>query len=244
VAKIIETGHAVNISNFKLLIDKCTVFGAAYNPSNTDLSIANMTTLWLSADTAQQTLSTAFQNAKNPINQREVLFRPLSKLVTRTLNYFRSTKAGDQVIHAAKALADRIRGHGLAVKKLPDGTPDPDDVSNSHMSFVQRTDTFGQLIDLYVAEPLYAPNETDLQTGSLQALHLQMKTANDNIGTILAPVENARIARNHALYDPRTGMLDVAAAAKAYVQGLFGATTAEAKTVTGIRFTRPKKNVL
>jgi hypothetical protein len=238
---IIETGHAVNISNFKLLIDGCTAFGATYNPSNADLSIASMTLQWHAAETAHTTLTTALQNAKNPINQREALFEPLSKLVTRTLNYYRSTKATKQAKQDAKGLADKIRGHGIAVKKLDDGTPDPDDVSNSHMSYVQRTDNFRQLIDLYSSDPLYMPNEIDLQTDSLHALYVQMKSANDNIGTILAPVDAARIARDHALYDDDTGLLDLAAACKDYVQGLFGAISPEARTVTGIEFKRFKK---
>lgn len=67
-----ETGHSVNISNFKLMIDKCTAFGAPYNPSNTDLTIANMTTLWTTGDTAHQTLTSAIQTAKNPINARKI----------------------------------------------------------------------------------------------------------------------------------------------------------------------------
>jgi len=238
---IIETGHAVNISNFKQLIDGCTAFGTAYNPSNADLSIINMTLQWHAAETAHTTLTTAVQNAKNPINQREVLYEPLSKLVTRTLNYFRSTKATRQAKQDAKGLADKIRGHGIAVKKLDDGTPDPDDVSNSHMSYVQRADTFRQLINLYSSDTNYAPNEIDLQTDSLMASYQSMKAANDNIGVILAPVETARVARDHALYDDETGILDLAAACKDYVQGLFGVTSPEARTVTGIEFRRFKK---
>lgn len=234
-----ETGHSVNISNFKLLIDKCTAFGVAYNPSNTDLTIVNMTTKWTTGDTAHQTLTSAIQTAKNPINARQILFDPSDKLVTRTLNYFESTKASAQIKKDAKGLADRYRGFGIDVAKLPDGTPDPADVSTSHQGFVQKADTFKQLIDLYKSEPLYAPNETELQTATLTTLYNAMKAANDNIGTILAPVETARITRDKALYEEETGMVDVSAACKDYVQGLFGATSPEAKLVRGIKFTRP-----
>ena len=234
-----ETGHSVNISNFKLLIDKCTAFGAAYNPSNTDLTIVNMTATWTTGDTAHQTLTSAIQTAKSPINARQILFEPSDKLVTRTLNYFESTKASKQIKADAKGLADRYRGFGVKVDKLPDGTPDPADVSTSHQGFVQKADTFKQLIDLYRSEPLYAPNEVEIQTATLTTLYNAMKAANDNIGTILAPVETARITRDKALYAEETGMVDLAAACKDYVQGLFGATSPEAKLVRGIKFTRP-----
>lgn len=234
-----ETGHSVNISNFKLLIDKCTALGVPYNPSNADLIIANMTTLWTTGDTAHQTLTAAIQNAKNFINARQILFDPTEKLVTRTLNYFESTKASKQIKSDAKGLADRFRGYGVRVDKLADGTPDPADVSTSHQGFVQKADSFKQLIDLYISEPLYAPNENEIKTATLTALYNSMKAANDNIGTILAPVETVRITRDKALYEEETGMVDVSASCKDYVQGLFGASSAEAKLVRKIKFTRP-----
>ncbi|MFI5218803.1 MAG: hypothetical protein ACHQNT_04880 [Bacteroidia bacterium] len=234
-----ETGHSVNISNFKLLIDKCTAFGVPYNPSNARLTIANMTTLWTTGDTAHQSLTAAIQAAKNPINARQILFEPTEKLVTRTLNYFKSTAASDQIKADAKGLADRFRGYGVDVDLLPDGTPDPADVSTSHQGFVQKADTFKQLVDLYASDANYAPNEVELQVATLTILATAMKTANDNIGTIIAPVGTLRITRDKALYEENTGMVDVAQDCKNYVKGLFGATAPETKTVTGIKFTRP-----
>jgi len=243
MASTSETGHAVNISNFKLLIDKCTAFGAPYNPSNPDLIIASMTTLWTTADGAHQTLTAAIQLAKNPINARQILFEPADKLVTRTLNYFESTKASDQIKKDAKGLADRFRGFGVGLPPPPPAAlavppAPPADVSTSHLSFVQRGDTFKQLVDLYGSEPLYAPNEVDLQVATLTTLSTAMKTSNDGIGTILSPVETARITRDDALYDKDTGMVDIAAKCKDYVQGLFGATSSEAQMVRGIAFRR------
>ena len=117
-----------------------------------------MTTLWITADTAHQTLTSALQAAKNPINDRQILFEPTEKLVTRTLNYFKSTDASDQVKADAKGLADRFRGFGVKVDKLPDGTADPNSVSTSHQGFVQKADTFKQLVDLYRSDANYAPN--------------------------------------------------------------------------------------
>jgi hypothetical protein len=234
-----DTGHSVNISNFKLLIYKCTAFGAAYNPSRADLQIVNMITLWTTGDTAHQALTSAIQLAKGPINARQILFEPTEKLVTRTLNYFKSTAASHQIKADAKGLADRFRGYGVKVDKLADGTRNPADVSTSHQGFVQRADTFKQLVDLYKSEPLYAPNEVDLKIVALEALATAMKTANNNIGTIIAPLNTARITRDKALYEKDTGMVDIAQACKNYVKGLFGATSPESKTVTGIKFTRP-----
>lgn len=236
-----ETGHVVNIANFKLLIDKCVAFTTNYKPSNTDLTVANMTLLWKAGDDSHKALTTVMQLAKNPINAREILFAPLDKLVTKTLNILKSTKASKQLKADAKTLADRIRGFGVKTKKMPDGTENPNSVSTSHQSFVQRQDTFKQLIDLYKNEPLYAPAEVELKTVTLDVLNASMKTANDGIGLIITPVDTARVARDKSLYAESTGMVDLALQCKDYVKGAFGSKAPEAKLVTGIKFTRPKK---
>ena len=235
-----ETGHAVNIANFKKLIDECTPM-VGYNPSNGQLTILSMTAKWTAGDTAHNILTLAMQNAKNPINAREILFAPLDKLVVRSFNYFKSTSASAQVKKDAKGLVVKITGSNVKVPKLPDGTPDPNHISLSHQSFVQRTDTFKQLKDLYASDVNYAPNEADLMVAALTTLYTAMKNANDTIGAIIAPVDQARITRDHQLYDKDTGMLDVAQKCKDYVRGLFGAKAPETKLVTRIKFRRPKK---
>jgi hypothetical protein len=232
-----ETGHAVNLSNFKILIDKCTGFGAVYNPSNAKLKTGDMLTLWTAADASHQLLTAAVQSAKLPLSARFILFEPVDKLVTKTINYYKSTEASDQLINNAKTLANKYRGYAKS-KKLEDGTTDPNAVSTSHLSYVQKADTFKQLIDLYISDANYNPNETDIQTATLTPIYNQMKPLNENIGTIIAPIEAARIARNHALYDVKTGMVDIALAAKDYVKGLFGATAPETKTISGLKFSR------
>ncbi len=141
-----ETGHPINLSNFKLMIDHCTAIGVPYNPSNSDIGIVAMTSLWNSSKTAHETLTATLMATKDDFNNRQILFEPTSKLVTRTLNYFKSTKASKQIKEDAKGLADRFRGHNLSAKKLPDGTPDPNDVSNSHQSYEMKADTFRQLV--------------------------------------------------------------------------------------------------
>lgn len=239
--QISETGHAVNISNFKQLIDYCTSFGEVYQPSRVALTIDSMTTLWENADNAHQALTAAIQTYKGPINQREILFEPVDKLVTRTLNYFQSTEASDQIKLDAKGLADKYRGSKVHVKKLADGSPDPRDVSKSHQSYIMKGDTFRQLVDLYKSEPLYNPNETELGIAALSGISDNMKSLNDGIGGILATIEAARRNRDEALYTEKTGVVDISLACKDYVQGVFGSSSPEAKMVRGLEFSRKRK---
>lgn len=236
-----ETGNAVNLSNFKLMVDRCAGFGAAYNPSNKNLTIPNMTAQWQAGDAAQDVITKAMGAAVTPIAAREKLFSTENILVTRTLNYYGSTEAAAQNVAAAKGIADKIRGFGIKVVKLPNGLPDPAHVSTSHQSYVQRTDAFNELIALYAGDENYAPNENDLTIDALTTYYTSTKAADDNIGTIIQPVEAARVARDAALYAEGTGIIDVSIQCKKYVRGVFGAKSANAKLVTGIRFRRKKK---
>jgi len=237
-----ETGHAVNIANFKLLIDKCGSFGAGYNPSNLDLTIANMTTLWNNATTAHSIITTALQSAKEPINARYILFKPLSSLTTRVIAILNSTKASASVKKDAKGLADKIRGFKNTKPKTDaGGNPAEDSVSTSHMSYVMRVDNFKSLIELLKTVPTYVPNEPELAVAGLETLHTNMKAANDNIGTIISPVDVARIDRNRVMYTEEVGMVDVALACKNYVKGAAGASEPEYKLVAKIKFTKPRK---
>lgn len=237
-----ETGHGINVNNFKLVIDKITAIGAGYNTSNPDIKIPNMTTVWTAADTAHQAILTIAPTTKNPINNREIIFEPTDKLVTRMLAMYNSSKATDQAKADAKGLADRFRGSNVKVDTLPNGTPDPNSVSNSHLGFIQKQESFKQLVELLKADPTnYNPNEADLKTTVLTTLAASMKTANDGIGAILAPLEVARTTRNKALYTEKTGIVDLAQTCKEYLKGAFGASSPEYKMVNSIKFTRPKK---
>jgi hypothetical protein len=233
-----ETGHAVNISNFKLLIDRCAAFGNAYNPSNNDLTIVNMTATWTTVNGYQNDFFLGLQNAKEPINERELMFEGLGAFVTRTIGYFNSTKANKAIKKDVKGLADKIRGHNLEIKKLEDGSPDPDSLSKSHMSFVQRAANFEQLIYLYEANSFFVPNEADLSIIAQKAMLTDLRSANDNMGNVISPVMELRNKRNFGIYAEDTGLIDIAAACKEYVKGLFGTKSPETKSVYSIRFRR------
>ena len=231
-----ETGHAINISNFKLLIDYCASFGAKYQPSNAELDLATMNTQWTAADAAHATLTTALMTAKTPLAERKTLFAPVNKLVTKTLSNYESTNADKQLKSNAKTIDDKIRGADKVKKEK-----NPNDVSVSHQSFVNRQDAFQQLVTLYGSDSKYAPNEVELKVVTLQSLADDMKKLNNNIGTIIAPVKNAQIKRNDLLYKVDSGMVDVAKLVKDYVQSVFGASAAESKLVKKLKFTKPNK---
>jgi hypothetical protein len=235
-----ETGHAINIANFKQVVDKCTAFGATYNPGRASLSAPIISTQWTGANNLQNTMLTALAASKQPINDRAILFKEVEKGVTRIVNALYSTEASKEVKKDAKGLADKFRGIRPKKPKVVEGTPTEDSVSQSHQSFVQKADTFKLLVELLKTVTEYTPNETELTTAQLDITYDALKAANDGIGTILTTVQMARIARNKALYEADNGIVDVAQAVKKYVKSVYGATAAEFKAVNKIKFTRIK----
>jgi hypothetical protein len=236
-----ETGHAVNISNLKILIDRLTAFGTAYAPSNLAISIASLTVDYDAVKILQANYLAGFDGAKAPINNREILFSTLNDLVTSTFNYLQSTEANVELIKDVKGVADSIRGFNLNRRTLPDGTPDLDHISNSHRGFIQRAEHFEQLILIYQGEPLYDPTETEWKISTLEAYRDDLKNANEDLEEILAPVFKLRLLRDHKLYDDGTGILDKIKLVKKYVRGKFKFGTPETRSIITIKFTKPSK---
>lgn len=240
MGNISETGHAVNIANFKKGIDYCDSLGSDYNPSNNDLKVGDMTARWNTAKGIQGQLNSVLIATKGPINERDILFAPLSKLITSCLKHLNSTKASKKIKEDAKGIADALRGRNPKPKHLADGSLNPDFVSTSHLSYVMKADNMQKFIELLTSEPLYAPNETEIQTNTLNNMWNNMVTANDNIGTIIAPLANIRIDRNKELYDENTGIWEVFKNCKSYISGKYGATSAQAKYMNALKFKKYK----
>lgn len=244
-----ESGNATNVSQFKLVIDAVTGFKLEYQPSNPNLSVLNLTHSWTGADDAQGIINSAIQKANPLIHKRALLFDPLNKLITRSLNNLSSTECMQATKDNAKSLANVIRGITKYIPPeekpvagaIPADKTDPEGhISTSHGSFVNRVNNLDSFIKLLTEEALYDPAEDDLTVASFTALYVQLKDANNAIGTILTPVKNARIARDIALYTPLTGLYDLQLAVKKYVRGLYGARTAKARMVTSIKFKNRK----
>ena len=236
MGKSSESGHAVNLSNCKLLIDTCTGFGADYDPSNTDLTIAAMTAQWTTGTTEQKSYLSALEGIRQPVNERRKLFDGVDPLVTRILGELNSSKADAKLKADARSIADDIRGNnGPAVKKAAEGKL-ASTISQSHTGYVQRANSFFKLVELLKTIPEYAPKKADLKIAALTALHTSMETANNGIGAILNAADNALLQRNRVLYTPGTGIVDTALSCKEYVKGLYGAGSAEYKMVKKIPF--------
>ena len=110
------------------------------------------------------------------------------------------------------------------------------------MSFDQRIENFGKLIDLLSSNAAYAPNETEVQTTTLSTLRASMVDSNKIVKEAYTPLSNSRISRDVILYDAITGLVKCSSDVKKYIKSVFGGTSSQYKQVSKLKFTTPKKH--
>ncbi|MFA4922877.1 MAG: hypothetical protein WC557_01645 [Ignavibacteriaceae bacterium] len=244
----LETGHAKNVANFEDLISFCTGYGASYNPTKEAIKLTALSALHTEAQNKLAIVNAAQTPWSNAVSAREIVFEPLSKLITRVVNALDASEVLKQVVDNAKTIARKIQGKRAAPKN--NSTPaDPalpaeetsKNISASQMGFDNRIDNLDKLIQLLSAQTGYAPNETELSTAALATLLTNMKTTNTAAIDAFTPLSNSRIERNKSLYAEKTGLVDISADVKKYVKSVFGATSPQYKQVSGLKFTKPRE---
>ena len=238
-----ETGHAKNVANFQDLISFCNAYGASYNPNKTSISLAALNTKHTDAINALAAVNTSIPPSTNAINQREIVFNPLSKLITRVVSAVAASDVSAQIIDDVKTIARKLQGK-RATPKIPTIIDDPTtpvdesqkSISASQMSYDQRIENMDKLIQLLKAQPNYKPNETELSIDGLTTLYNNMVNANTTAINTFTPLSNARINRNEILYNQATGLVTVAADVKTYIKSVFGPTSPQYNQVSKLKF--------
>lgn len=248
MATFIERGHQKNIANFEDLISFCIAYGTAYNPANTNITIAALQAKRTAALAVLQAVKTAKTALDNATNSREILFKDFKKLATRVINALSAVSPAKQTIADAKTINNKIQGKRAAGKKkikptdsstTPDSSESPDDssISVSQQSYDSLMDHFAKLIETVSQEPLYIPNEADLNVTGLNTLLTSMQTANSGVINTTTAFSNARIVRDKTLYEKGTGLAFCADEVKKYVKSVFGARSPQYKQISKIKFT-------
>ncbi len=238
-----ETGHAKNIANFQTLISFCTGYGATYNPSRTAIQLPELNSLYIQARDSITQLNTIKTTYTHAVNERQLLFEPLKKRVTRIINALDATEATDKLVQDARTIVNKIQGRRTGSKTTNTNEYEEEPtktISVSQQSYDSITENFAALIELLNSEPTYTPNETELQVATLQTLLNDLRAANLAVANANTQYSNARIARNNILYTPQTGLADIALDVKKYVKSIFGATSPEFKQISSLEFIKAK----
>ena len=252
-----EVGHPKNLANIDKLIDLVTQFGAIYNPTNPQLTIAGLNTLKTQCTTDFNNHTANYTTWKSATNAREILFKPLDKLFTSIADNVKTLGVPQQTIDDVISIVAKLHGYSGKLTKADAGkmvdpnqnpTPiedpnTPTTISTSQQSFDSIIANLDKLIQLLQTIASYAPNETNIQIANLQALLASLKTANLTAITATNAANLARNQRNLTFYANNTGMYDITKKVKLYIRQIFGSTSAQYHQATAIKFVKivPKK---
>jgi len=252
---IYESGHGKNVANFNQLITLLITFAAKYSPTNPLITIAAMQTVYNNCYNVMEQFATDLVTYVLSVDARQDAYDLLAKYATRAVNMLKGSAATKRQVDDAKATLKKLRNQKkktiaqVPVTTTPTlipgdlGTTDAGNEtatklkhSVSQLSFDNRIIHFKDLIKLLSAIPVYNPNEVDLKIASLNTYVSSLQTLNNNANITGSAVQKNRISRDELLYDPQTGLIEVAREAKNYVKGACGASSPEYKDVVKIKF--------
>ena len=242
MASTSETGHAKNVANFQDLIEFVTGYGATYNPSKASLKLSNLVALKASAEGNLTDVTSKNTNYNNKVNERITAFSGLKAYSTRLVNALQTTDATPETVGNAKTFNRKLQGKKSSASQTPTdpNAPAPNTISTSQQSYDQLIQHLAGLNSVLEAEPSYTPNETDLQTVTIQTKIAELTAKNTAVATAYTVISNSRIARNETLYSATTGLVETANEVKKYVKSVFGASSPQFAQVKGIEFKKPK----
>lgn len=235
-----ETGHAKNVANFQDLILFCEGHGATYNPSKESLKIPQLKALYqeaLDKISATKNQKTAFDNATN---DRRNAFSDLKPLSTKIINAFAVSGADTLAISDVKGINKKLQGKSSTKTETTelkvDGEVAPKSISTSQQSYDRQIDHFANLVQVLEQNTAYSPNENDLKTNTLQTKLSHLQSKNTALINAYTQYSNAMIDRNQTLYNPLSGLVQVAKEVKLYIKSVFGATSPQYKQISDLEF--------
>jgi hypothetical protein len=238
-----ETGHAVNMASYSSLVLMAVGWGTVYNPSRTSIKLPALQAAEAAAKAAHNAVSLALANFKNATAAREVAFKSLATLASRAVSALMATDTASAFDENAQALLRKIRGTRSTPKisdddkeKLLAQGKSVNEISSSQMGFDNRIDNFDKLVKLLTSIALYVPNENDLKVAALNAVLADLRAKNSAVMSAQIALANARNLRNDLFYKDLTGICDLAVDVKTYIKSVYGASSAQYKMVTALKF--------
>lgn len=238
MASTSEVGHAKNIANLNLLNTNIVALGATYNPSNPKLLLPNLQNIYTTAFTEQASVNNLVAPYSVAVDEREVIFKPLNRELTKLRKAYKATEGVTQVqLEDFMTIIRKLKG----VKKSKDNpSTDPkdeqDSYSTSQMSYDQRTNTMDLLISLLQNTPNYNPNENEYKISTYQAKKASMLVSTQAVADAFVPLNNARSTRNATLYNSADNLVDIANKAKDYLFTILDSSSAQYKAISKIKF--------
>ncbi|WP_396147934.1 hypothetical protein [Flavobacterium sp.] len=238
MASTSEKGHAKNVANANLLNTFIIELGATYNPSNPKLLLANLQTIYTNSFSQQEAVNTLVAPYSVAVDNRELIFAPVSKKITKLRRVYKSTNGVTPAqLEDFMTIARKLKG----IRKInnaptTDTTIEQTQHSTSQMSYDQRTNNMDLLISLFQNTPNYDPNEVEYKVATLQAEKAQMLQATQGVANTFVPLNSARSTRNNTMYLSDDNLVDTFNKAKDYLFTILDSNSVQYKAISKIKF--------
>ena len=240
MASTTETGHNKNVANFSTAYQIFEEMGSLYNPSNSNLQLANLAPIKVSLAGVITVLNDKKPVYKNAVADREIEIAPLGKITTRALNFAKSLNISTTDKDNLASQAKKIRGDQKPKVVNPD-TAEGDAISTSQMSYDSRIANLETYTSQLASHPEYVPNETEIQIASLQTYHQRLTTLSGLVNSAGNALITARKNRNDILYFNDTNIIQLIKEIKAYLKSLGQAGEPYYKALVKLQFKDIKK---
>lgn len=238
-----EQGNAKNLANFSQYIAIVTALGTAYKPGNPKAEIAFLQSKLTDSQAAFDAVVPKATVETNKVNERQAAFEPLRTLVTRVNSAAAANVEDEAFLKDLQTISRKLQGR-RASEAIEDDPLTPEDESQqshsaSQMSYDNRAANFAAYIDLLKSKAEYAPNESELQTGTLETMLGEMQTTNTAAVTAVAEARAARANRDEVLYNDTDGIQVLADLVKKYIKSVFGTDSPQYQQLQALKIKKP-----
>lgn len=247
-----DTGHAKNVANFEILISQCIGYGNTYNPPFDYLKIPQMQEILKKAEKSMQFVTYTRIIYDNTCDSLEIAFTNLKELCANIVNIIESANLEEQTIIEVKIINQLIQNENIWEKEINSNETTNDIITPlileqpqifvCQQHFNNLIKNFYQLILKVNKEPLYVPCESVLNITEFNFKLENIKKINIAVIDAYFIYCNAKHERDIMLYQPDSGLVDIALNIKMYVNKLFKDNSLQFKQIKELEFKRPKKN--
>jgi hypothetical protein len=231
------------VGNFEQLVSFINVQGAVYNPSKASIKTAALQILLTQSQGAMKAADVSRNAYDQAVNARQQVFRTIPPLALRITAYLQMVGASREVVDECRTIARRINGRGSrSENKTPVSQSfapaQPGEKVGRKLTYLDKESmiqNFERLVNKVIADPLYKPNEVELQAAMLTALIAPLRDRNKAVKNASVALNEAIFAFNKTLFG-ETGIHGQAMAAKQYIRVLFGYGSPKHRQVTQLQF--------
>jgi len=228
---------------FEGFIGFCSGYGGSYNPGLPNLKLSALNELAAKARQALEEMNVAKSAMKIAINNREMAFAGLPKLVSSIIFALAASSASEPTMKDARAIVRQMTGRRKYRPPVASGeatSPAEKGRSLSQLGYESMTDHFARLVQFLRDEPLYQPAEMYLSLEGLAEQLSKLRALNTAVKDARVAFSNARVALMQLYYGDTHSVVATARSAKMYVRAIFGLSSMEYQQVRNIHFTKPR----